>query len=97
LARIKRLLKRREMAALWLLGSSASGPMNLGDAMDLLCREMCVSRKTARAVIKALARLGLASVSVVGGEVKVKAVDPSYYVREVALSYIEARKGRCRR
>jgi len=84
------------MAALWLLNTNG-GNINLGEALDLLSQEMCVTRKTARSIIKALAHLGLASISVDGGEVKVKAVDPSHYVREVALSYIRGRKDRCRR
>ena len=92
---LKRLLKRRELAALWLL--SREGPSDIGEAIDILSREMCVTRRTAMSIIKALSRLGLVSLRVSGERVSFKAEDPLTYVRSIALSYIESRRGRCRR
>ncbi|MCE4612307.1 MAG: hypothetical protein F7C07_00535 [Desulfurococcales archaeon] len=93
--RPKRLLKRRELAALWLL--SREGPTDIGEALDVLSREMCVTRRTAMSIIKALARLGLVSLRVSGGRIDFRVVDPLTYVRSVALSYIESRRRKCGR
>ena len=90
-----RIPKKRELAALWLLYKKG-GEMILGDAIDILRAELCVTKRTASNIIKRLRKLKLLEVKVYPNEIRIKAIDPLSLFENVALEYLEYRKTRCR-
>jgi len=93
--RLRRLPGKRELAALFVLWGE--GPdLNLEEALWLLRERLCVTKRTARGIVKRLRRIGLAEVYVDGGELRVRVRDPCEAVKAVAEGYIERRASRCR-
>ena len=85
--------RRRELAAYLLL--LEAGPMNLGDAIDLVRTRLCSNKKTARNIIKRLKRIGALRVVRREGEIIVEPLDPLDFLRVLTRGYIEARSRRC--
>jgi len=90
-----RFPKKREWAALLILADKA--PLNLGEALDLLKNQMCVTKKTALNIIKRLKRLGLARLEVTPSGVLVSILEPSEALRLLVNRYLEGRRVRCTR
>ncbi|MEB3861839.1 MAG: hypothetical protein GSR84_06430 [Desulfurococcales archaeon] len=89
---LRGLPRRREVAALYLLYSL--GELELGEAISLLSRRLCMTRRTAHGVIKRLRRLGLVRYRRgPGGVILVRAVSPEELVRAIAEPYIAGRGG----
>lgn len=87
--------KKREVAALWLLHSR--GPrLNVGEAIDVLREEMCVTKRTASNIVKRLRRIGAVRLERDGDSIVVEALDPAEFIRRYASSYIASRRARCR-
>ena len=87
-------LTRREMAAYYLL-LSAGPRINLGDAVDLLARRMCMTKRTARNVVKRLRKLGIARVISIGDELIVELRSPLELMGEDSDRYIAERRRKC--
>ncbi len=92
---MKRVPKKRELTALWLLYTKSS-EMNLGMAIDLLRDELCMTKRTASNVIKRLRKLGLVEIRVHNDEIRLKAVSPLSLIENIASQYIELRRKRCK-
>ncbi len=93
--RLSRLPGKRELAALLILWRE--GPdLNLEEALWLLRERLCVTKRTARNIVKRLRKLGLARVYSTGDELRVEVSDPCEALRAVAESYAERRASRCR-
>ncbi len=90
-----RVPKKRELAALWLLYRKGES-LNLGEAIDVLRKDLCVNRKTALNIIKRLKKLGIAEVRVLENEIQIKLKDPLTLVKYIAEEYLELRKRRCK-
>jgi len=92
---LRGLPRRREIAALYLL--ARRGPLNLGDAIDLIREELCTTKKTARNIIKRLRRIGLLYYTMNGDGITVNPLPLEMLVEAIAIPYIEGRKSRlCR-
>ncbi len=89
---LRRLPDRREIAAFYLI--SSSGPLEYGEALELLRSRLCVTKRTARRIIKRLRRLGLVSVERRGDVFTVTGVPVEVLVERIALNYIESRRRR---
>ncbi len=93
--KLRRLPGKRELAALLLLWRA--GPdMNLEEALWLLREELCVTKRTARSIIKRLRKLGLAEIYREEGELRVRVRDPCEALVAVAEGYRKGRLNRCR-
>jgi hypothetical protein len=90
-----RIPRKRELAALWLLYERGS-TLNLGEALDILRSELCVTKRTARNIIKRLRKLGIVEVRVKEGELELKIGNPVDVFKRVVDEYILQRKKRCR-
>jgi DNA-binding MarR family transcriptional regulator len=90
-----RVPKKRELAALWLL-YSRGGTLNLGEAVDILRDELCMTKRTASNVIKRLKRLGVADIEVKENEIRVKVKSPFEVLKTLAEEYISRRRSRCK-
>ena len=89
-----RLPKKRELAALYIL-YSRGGDLNYLEAVELLRKEMCMNKKTARNVLKRLRKIGALTVYKAGGELRVKARSPWEFLEEKLQAYIGSRARRC--
>ena len=86
---------KREVAALVLLHEA--GPvLDVEEAAWVLRERLCVTKRTARNIIKRLKRLGAVRVRVDGGRVVVEAVDPCVFLSRLALAYAGSRRARCK-
>jgi hypothetical protein len=90
---LARFPKKREWAALLLLADRS--PLNLGDAVDILKADMCVTKRTALRIIKRLKRLGLAKIESRGDGVIVSVLKPSEALAILVGRYLEGRRARC--
>jgi len=90
-----RFPKKREWAALVLLYERLGPEANLGDAIDALRTEMCLTKKTARNIIKRLKRLNFIKTEIVDGQVRLRVRNPAEVLREIARSYAANRRKRC--
>lgn len=86
-------LRRRELAAYYFLLEAA--PLNLGEALDLLSSELCMTRRVARSVVKRLRRLGLLYLEKEEAGLLVRVRGPLEVLQEDARSYMEDRRRRC--
>lgn len=89
--KISRLLKKRELLAFYILCKGGEREYNLGKALDIIMKELILSRKVAWNVLRRLIRLGLLRRI---NNVYVKCIDFSYYFDALLRSY---REGRVRR
>ena len=88
------LPRRRELAAYRLL--LEAGTLDLGEAIDLLRARMCVTKRTARGIVKRLRRIG--AVRIVrerDGRLLVEPVPPNELLRIITDGYVESRSKRC--
>jgi len=93
-ARLARLPGKRELAALTIL--HGRGPrLEYGEAIELLREELCVTKRTARNIIKRLRRLSLVSITREGGVLVVEAESPCKAVELAVSGYLERRMRRC--
>ncbi|BAN90160.1 hypothetical protein ACAM_0691 [Aeropyrum camini SY1 = JCM 12091] len=93
--RLARMPGKREVAALYILYSL--GPtLNYGEAVEALRERLCVTKRTARGIVKRLRRIGAAAIEVRGGEAVVTVESPEELLRRVAEAYVEGRRRRCR-
>lgn len=93
--RALRLLRKREWASLALLHEN--GPrLEYGEAINLLRAGMCVTKRTARNIIKRLRSMGYASIAREGDRIVVEVVSPEEAMRKITDSYLSWRKARCR-
>lgn len=86
--------KKRELAAYMVLYKS--GVREYGEAIDLLSRELCTSRKTARNIIKRLRRIGALTLEIRGESIRVRLVGPEDLLGLITSGYIQVRRERCR-
>ena len=86
-------LNKRELVSYYLL--LRSGTLNIGEAVDLLSERLCMTKRTARRVIKRLKRLSLVNVEVKEDSLLVKARGLEEVLTEVSEGYIESRQRRC--
>ncbi len=87
------LPRKRELAAYRLL--LEAGELNLGEAVDLLSRRLCTTKRTARRIIKRLRRIGALEITVEGGAVRVRPLPPMDFLDRIIGGYVEARSKRC--
>ncbi|BAA80048.1 hypothetical protein APE_1063 [Aeropyrum pernix K1] len=93
--RLARMPGKREVAALYIL--HRLGPtLNYGEAVEILRERLCVTKRTARRIVKRLRRIGAARLEIRGGEAVVTVESPEELFRRVAEAYIEGRLRRCR-
>lgn len=86
--------RKRELAAYMILYKH--GVREYGEAIDILSKELCTSRKTARNIIKRLKRIGALSLEKRGEHIGVGLVDPESLLWLIASGYVSARRERCR-
>ena len=86
-------LRRRELAAYYILLEAS--PLNLGEAIDLLSRELCMTMKAARSVVKRLRRLHLLHIEKGEAGLLVRVREPLEVLRDDARTYVEDRRRRC--
>ena len=84
---LRRLPGRREIAAFYLL--SSAGTLEYGEALELLRVRLCLTKRTARRLLKRLRKLGLVSVEKRGEVLVVRSAPLEELVERVALNYIE--------
>lgn len=89
-------IRRRELAAAILLYRLYGGSkVNMGEALDFLRREFCVTRKTAVNIVRRLGKLGFLRVSMEGGGLNVEIIDPVSVLEARARDYVKSRRERC--
>ena len=86
-------LRRRELAAYTLI--LKRGRVELGEAVDLVSRYMCTTKRTARRIIKRLRRLGLVRLVQEETRFVVEPVDPVDVMVSASRDYMRARWERC--
>ena len=92
-SRWSRLLKKRELVAYYLLCGLEGGRVwNIGEAIDYLVRELCLSRKTAINIIRRYKRIGLLEPR---DHVSFECVGLKTYLEEIVKSYVCLRKRKC--
>ncbi|MEB2836475.1 MAG: hypothetical protein GSR80_001640 [Desulfurococcales archaeon] len=89
-----RFPRKREWAALVAL-ARRGGELSLGEAIDILRVDLCVTKRTARRIIKRLSRIGALSLEKSDGEITVKSVEPSVFLERLVDAYMAGRKRRC--
>ena len=85
---------RRELAVYRLV--LELGEANLGTVIDKVSKELCMTRKTARNIIKYLAKIGALEVIKYPVELSVRARDPREFLEALTSGYISSRRERCR-
>jgi len=85
--------RKRELAAYWIL-REYNEIVNYGTAIDLLRRNLCVTRKVAINIIKRLKKLGLIKVLVSENEVVIKVASFDRVIKQLVNTYINARRAR---
>ncbi|MEB3816434.1 MAG: hypothetical protein LRS46_00620 [Desulfurococcales archaeon] len=90
-----RFPKKREWSALFILYEEGR-ELNMGTAVDLLRDRLCVTKRTARNILKRLARLGLINFRVADGQVRVEILNPSEALARLVNEYVSTRRRRCR-
>ncbi|MEB3779506.1 MAG: hypothetical protein GSR85_04665 [Desulfurococcales archaeon] len=91
-----RIMRRRELSAYMILYDR--GPViNLGEAIDIVSKELCSTRRTARNIIKRLSRIKAIYIEKNEASIVIKVRDPVDFMREIAREYIITRKGKCRK
>jgi len=88
-------VEKREIAAYLLLLDK--GEINLGEAVDLVSKELCTTRRTARRIIKRLRRLGFLSLELDNKGARIKCRPPREVLERLVAGYIEKRRARCQR
>ncbi|MCD6301333.1 MAG: hypothetical protein J7L82_04605 [Staphylothermus sp.] len=92
-SRWSRLLKKRELVAYYLLcGWEGGRTWNIGEAVDYLIKELCLSRKTAINIIRRFKRLELLNQR---DQVSLSCVGFKSYLEEIVKNYVCLRKRRC--
>ncbi len=92
--RTSRIPGKRELTALVLLYDK--GPrLNLGEAIEILREELCVTKRTASNIVRRLRRIGAARVEVERERISIEVVSPDELLRRVAEAYLDGRKRRC--
>ncbi|MEB3844254.1 MAG: hypothetical protein LRS48_01065 [Desulfurococcales archaeon] len=87
-------LNKRELAAYILL--QYRGPLvELGEAVDVLSRELCMTRRTARAVIKRLRKNGLLTYIKRDNMILLEVKPLDQAARELLENYRRQRQDRC--
>ena len=87
---------KREVAALWVL-SSLGRRVDLGVAVEELRARLCITKRTARGIVKRLRRLGaLRLTRGPDGRVYVEPLPPEEFLAGYVYKYLEWRRGRCR-
>ncbi len=64
--------------------------------MDILRLELCVTKRTARRIVKRLRRLGLASVLRERDSLVVEVINPAEALERLVLEYSARRRSRCK-
>jgi len=85
--------RKRELAAYRLL--LEAGRVDLGEAIDIISSRLCTTRRTARAIVKRLRRIGAVSTRVEDGRILVEPVAPLEFLDKIVRGYIESRGSRC--
>jgi len=88
------LLRRRELAAYLLLYRSRVG--EYGEAVELVRRELCTTKRTARNIVKRLARVGALRIVRRGDRFLVEVREPLELIELMVGGYIASRRDRCR-
>jgi predicted DNA-binding transcriptional regulator len=86
-------LKKREIAAYYLL--LKKGPINLGEAVDIIAQQLCTTKKTARNIVKRLIRLGLVEKKVNSTSITVSAVKPERILENLYSTYSSQKRRKC--
>ncbi len=86
-------LAKRELAAYILLGSR--GEIELGEAIDLLSRELCMTRRVSRGVIKRLRKLKLLEYNKDNSKIIVKVKPIEQALAEFYKGYRSQRQKKC--
>lgn len=86
-------MKKRELVAYYLLCGWEGGRVwNIGEAIDYLIRELCLSRKTAINIIRRFKRIGLLEPR---DQVSFECVGLKTYLEEIVKSYVCLRRRKC--
>ena len=86
-------VEKREIAAYLLLLDK--GEINLGEAIDLVSKELCTTKRTARRIIKRLRRLGFLSLELDDKGARIRCRPPREVLERLVAGYIEKRRARC--
>lgn len=92
-----RVSKRELAAAILLHKAYGSNTVNLGLILDMLVKEMGVTRRTALNIVKRLRKLGFLSVKHTGTSIDVEVRNPCSVIENVMLEYVRARRERAAR
>jgi len=87
------LLRRREIAAYLLLYKA--GVEEYGEAIELVRRRLCTTKRTARNIVKRLARVGAIRVYRRGDTYRVEVAEPLEVLELMAGGYIASRSEKC--
>ncbi|MCE4617793.1 MAG: hypothetical protein F7C32_04335 [Desulfurococcales archaeon] len=83
---------KRELTAFIILASKTGKTLNLGEAQDILAKELCISRRVARSILKKLRNLGLARIKLLKEEVQVELLDLEEGMKMLAERYATERR-----
>jgi len=70
--------------------------MNLGEAIDILRVNLCMTKRTASNIIKRLKKLKLLEIKIYPNEIRIKVIDPLSLIESIALGYLKFRKMKCK-
>jgi len=87
------LLRRREIAAYLLLYRRKVE--EYGEAIDIVRRELCTTKRTARNIVKRLARVGAIRVYRAGDTYRIEVAEPLEVLELMAGGYIASRREKC--
>ncbi|MDM7275132.1 MAG: hypothetical protein P3X22_003280 [Thermoprotei archaeon] len=89
-------IRRRELAAAFMLYRLyGASKVNMGEALDTLKGEFCVTRRTAVNIVRRLGKLGFLRVLIEGGSLKVEIMDPVSVLEARTMDYVKSRREKC--
>ncbi len=90
-------IRRRELAAAVLLYRLyGKSKVNMGDVLDTVRGEFCVTRRTAFNIVKRLGKLGFLKISVEGSSLNVEIMDLVSVLEAKTMDYVKSRKEKCK-
>ncbi len=87
------MLRRRELAAYLLL--YRSGVEDYGEAIETVRRGLCTTKRTARRIVKRLARVGAIRILKEPDRLRISIVEPEALLEALVSGYIGSRRSRC--
>ncbi|MEB3846622.1 MAG: hypothetical protein GSR74_01445 [Desulfurococcales archaeon] len=86
-------VEKREITAYLLLLDK--GEINLGEAIDLVSKELSTTKRTPRRIIKRLRRLGFLSLELDDKGARIRCRPPREVLERLVAGYIEKRRAKC--